>query len=325
LHVPVVHQIEHVFDVLFKNENAMTETLTFTVPEEQAGNRLDRFIGTMVSDISRTRIQTFIDSGQVFVNNRPARSGMKVSSGDIITLMDFSIVTASPLPQPESIPLQVVYEDSDLLVIDKPSGMVVHPAAGHSGGTLVNALLGYTDELDTTDPTRPGIVHRLDRDTSGLLMVARTDASMAKLGEMLRARNITKQYLALVEGIPESAQGAIDAPIGRDPRYRQKMAIVTRGGRESLTLFKVEKTFRNRALLRLTLVTGRTHQIRVHCTAIGHPVVGDLIYGRSNPPMPSRQFLHATYLAFNHPITGAPLSFTSPLPPDLADFLASIE
>jgi 23S rRNA pseudouridine1911/1915/1917 synthase len=297
----------------------------FTVTEHHAGMRLDRYIAAVSATVSRTRAQALIDDGGVTVNGRAAKASYPVEAGDVVRLPgNATPPNASALPLAEDIPLRIAYEDAFLLVVDKPAGMVVHPAPGHSGGTLVNALLGHT-HLGGADATRPGIVHRLDKDTSGLLIVAKDDATLVALGSAMRARAITKEYLALVEGNMDPPDGAIEAPIGRDPRQRQRMAIVTQGGRAARTLFRTEGRIGGRSLLRLTLVTGRTHQIRVHCAAVGHPVVGDPVYGRTQPPMPPRIFLHAARLAFVHPITGAALDFTSPLPAELAGFLAELE
>lgn len=297
----------------------------FTVTEHYAGMRLDRYIAGVAATVSRTRAQALIEAGTVMVNGQPSKASYTVVMDDVVQLPgNVSPPHAAPLPLAEDIPLHIVYEDPYLLVVDKAAGMVVHPAPGHSGGTLVNALLGHTLTLGGSDGARPGIVHRLDKDTSGLLIVAKDDATLVALGSEMRSRAITKEYLALVEGFFNPPDGAIEAPIGRDPRQRQRMAVVTQGGRAARTLFHTEERIGGRSLLRLTLVTGRTHQIRVHCAAVGHPVVGDPLYGRAQPPMPPRIFLHATRLAFAHPITGLVLDFTSPLPPDLADFLAQL-
>ncbi len=313
----------------------MTETTppapitTLIVADEYDGWRLDRFVAALAPQISRTRAQALIAAGHITLDGKPAKASQLVEAGDLVALPVSITIPSTALPAPEDIPLAIVYEDEHLIVVDKPAGMVVHPAAGHDHGTLVNALLGHTTALGG-EPARPGIVHRLDRDTSGLLIVAKDDATLLAIGEQMRARTITKVYLALVEGVLRQQEGAIEAPIGRDPRHRQRMAIVSQGGRAAKTLFVVERVVAggsgasDRTLVRATLVTGRTHQIRVHFAAIGHPVAGDLVYGRPQLPQPPRQFLHAHHLAFAHPITGAPLSFTSPLPPDLADFLAGL-
>jgi 23S rRNA pseudouridine1911/1915/1917 synthase len=302
---------------------------TLVVADEYDGWRLDRFVAAMAPQFSRTRIQALIAAGHITLDGKQIKASQVVESDDIVVLSGDAKFPVVALPAPENIPLAIVYEDEHLIVIDKPAGMVVHPAPGHDHGTLVNALLGHTTALGG-EPSRPGIVHRLDRDTSGLIIVAKDDATLLALGEQMRARAITKMYLALVEGVLQQQEGAIEAPIGRDPRHRQRMAVVSQGGRDAKTLFAVERVVAGRSgasgrtLVRATLVTGRTHQIRVHFAAIGHPVAGDLMYGRPHPPQPPRQFLHAHHLAFAHPITGTPLTFTSPLPADLADFLAGM-
>ncbi len=299
-----------------------------TLTASADGVRLDRFIVAGVPDLSRTRAQGLIATGAVTVNGRTVtKAGYALAAGDIVTLpLDVPRVDTESRPIAEAIPIHVVYEDSHLLVVEKPTGMVVHPSPGHAQGTLVNALLAHTDELAEAASTRPGILHRLDRDTSGLLLVAKDDATLAALGEQMRARTITKVYLALIEGALEPPNGSIEAPIGRDPRHRLRMAIVTNGGRAARTIFETEQRFPGRSLMRVTLVTGRTHQIRVHFAAIGHPVVGDALYGDiARQPQPPRLFLHATHLAFTHPVTDERLAFTSPLPPDLLGFITNRE
>ncbi len=294
------------------------------VTEAESGIRLDRLVAQLVPGMSRTRAQSAIEAGHVLVNAAPARVSAMAAVGDALTLPDDgALPVASPLPTAEAIALTIVYEDDFLLVVEKPAGMVVHPAPGHSGGTLVNALLAHIPLLATADMSRPGIVHRLDKDTSGLLIVAKDDATLTALGAMMQAHAITKEYLALVEGHMQPATGAIEAPIGRDPRHRQRMAILSQGGRAAFTYYATERLISGgRSFVRLRLVTGRTHQIRVHLAAVGHPVVGDPVYGRVQPPLPPRMFLHAAHLAFTHPITGQTLDLASPLPDDLAGFLA---
>jgi 23S rRNA pseudouridine1911/1915/1917 synthase len=242
-------------------------------------------------------------------------------------------VDSTPAPSaralvPENIPVPIIYEDEHLIVLDKPAGLVVHPAPGHATGTLVHALLGRLATTGTGgDATRPGIVHRLDKDTSGLLVVARDETTLAALAAQMKARRTVKRYLALVEGHMPVPEGAIEAPIGRDRRQRQRMALVSvpAGGREAVTRFRVLGEHRGRSLLEVQLETGRTHQIRVHLAAVGHPVVGDQTYGRPQPPQPARQFLHAAHLEFEHPVTGAWMTFDAPLPDDLAAFRAEWE
>jgi 23S rRNA pseudouridine1911/1915/1917 synthase len=223
--------------------------------------------------------------------------------------------------EPEAMDLDVVWEDAHLLVVDKPAGLVVHPGAGHATGTLVHGLLALEAE-GGEDPDRPGIVHRLDRDTSGLLVVARTDAAHRALQEAIRERRVTREYLALVRGRPRSRRGRIEAPIGRDRRDPTRMSLDTATPREAVTLFEVEELLPRHALLRVTLETGRTHQIRVHLAAVGLPVAGDPVYGVAGDLGLERQFLHAARLAFDHPVTGEPVDVRSPLPADLERALA---
>jgi len=298
-----------------------TSFRVITVTEDYDGLRLDRLVAAMAPEVSRTRAQALITAGRITLNGKPSKASQAVETDDLVTLPADIALPPLTLPEPEDIPLAIVYEDDHLLVVDKPAGMVVHPAPGHEHGTLVNALLGYTAALGGGTPMRPGIVHRLDKDTSGLILVAKDDPTQLALGLMMHEHTITKEYLALVEGILDPPSGAVEAPIGRDPRHRLRMAIVTQNGRYAKTLFTTERVMRGRSLVRATLVTGRTHQIRVHFAAIGHPVVGDVLYGHAQRPLPPRQFLHATHLALPHPITGVPLIFNSPLPPDIADFL----
>ena len=302
----------------------------FVVPETLAGQRLDRALAATMSGLSRTRVQSAIAAGRVLVDGRPAKASLPLEAGMTITLLPEPAAPAAGTNEaaPDLAPPQVIYEDDALLVIDKPAGLVVHPAPGHEHDTLVNALLAHVPELDTSAyPTRPGIVHRLDKDTSGLMVIAKTPQSHAALAEQMKAHETVKRYLALVEGQMSASEGVIEAPIGRDPRNRQRMAVVSlaAGGREARTRFRVLRQIRGRTYLELQLETGRTHQIRVHLAAIHHPVVGDTVYGRPQPPQPRRQFLHAAHLEFAHPTTGAMMAFDAPLPPDLATFLAEWE
>jgi len=315
----------------------MTPASMTTIPvgDDLVGERLDRALARLFPDVSRTRAQVAIKVGAVQVNGQPARASHLLEAGQRIEL-DASALTSATTPgspdaQPplaEAIPLRVVYEDDHLLVVDKPAGLVVHPAPGHATGTLVNALLAHLPGLEAGDDTsRPGIVHRLDKDTSGLIVIAKDAATHAALAEQMKEHSTVKRYLALVEGRMPAPEGVIDAPVGRDPRHRQRMALVSEinGGREARTRFKVLREARGRSLLELQLETGRTHQIRVHLASVGHPVVGDTVYGRAQLPLPPRQFLHATHLEFVHPSTGEWMIFEAPLPPDLAEFLAQYE
>ncbi len=289
--------------------------------------RLDRAIASSIGGLSRSRAQAAIEAGRVTVDGKSAKASHLLEAGTRIEII--------PEPNPravsgaavssESPSLRVVYEDPHMLVVDKPAGLVVHPAPGHAGGTLVDALLVHTPDIEGgDDPTRPGIVHRLDKDTSGLLVIAKDAAAHAALSAQMREHRMIKRYLALVEGQMPVSEGVIEAPIGRDLRHRQRMAVVSApsGGREARTRFKVLHVSKGRSLLELQLETGRTHQIRVHLAAVHHPVVGDAVYGRPQPPQPPRQFLHAAHLELAHPTTGEWMTFDSPLPDDLAAFLA---
>lgn len=293
---------------------------------EQVGMRLDRFLVSVLSDVSRTAGQQLIAEGAVLVNKRSAKAGYLLRLNDEVRLLRTGPAMISQDVRPQQLPLNIVYEDDDLLVIDKEAGMVVHPAAGHYDDTLVNALLARYPELRKFEgEMRPGIVHRLDKDTSGLLIVAKNLRTQAAMVEQMQRHQVEKRYLALVEGLVSLDQGSIDAPIGRDPRHRQQMTITAQEGREARTHFRVQHRYTHHTLLLLQLETGRTHQIRVHLKAIGHPIVGDPVYGSRNSQLQlplQRQFLHAYQLKFTHPTTGKALEFTAPLPDDLQKILA---
>ena len=305
---------------------------TVTLEAEGSGERLDVFVARRCPGLSRSLVQRLIREGRVTVGDRLTRAGQRLERGDRV------LVRMPPeepeAPRPEPIPLTILYEDADLLVVDKPAGLTVHPAAGLPAGqagvrrgTLAAALLAYRPELaGVGGPERPGIVHRLDRDTSGLLVVAKNEAARAALARQWKERQVEKGYLALVHGRLEPPQGVIDAPVGRDPRHRQRMAVVE-GGRAARTAYRVRRYLPARqagrdgySLVEVTPSTGRTHQIRVHFAALGHPLVGDRVYGRPSAVL-ARQFLHAHRLAFRHPVDGRPLEFESPLPEDLRQAL----
>jgi 23S rRNA pseudouridine1911/1915/1917 synthase len=286
--------------------------LELSVPPDAAGTRLDRFLSTPLG--SRAHAQALIDAGQVTVDGRSQPKRHVVRSGEIVVVDEPEIVPA-PDADADAAPYAVVHEDEWLLVVDKPAGVVVHPARGHRTGTLAQALAGRA--AGGEDPWRAGIVHRLDRDTSGLLVVAKSDEVHRALKALLAARKLRREYLALVDGHPSARTGTIDAPIGRDRRDRVRISIDTNAPREARTHFEIERLLPRSALLRVTLETGRTHQIRVHMAAIGHPVSGDPQYGTAGEYGLDRQFLHAARLAFDHPITGEALDVTSPLPDDL--------
>ncbi len=280
------------------------------VTPEDAGERLDVFLAGPVG--SRAAAQRLIDAGLVLVDGERRPKRHTVGAGERVLVQPAPAVEEPEVPDAT---FEVAYEDDHLLVVDKPPGVVVHPARGHSAGTLAQALAGRVAGGD--DPRRTGIVHRLDRDTSGLLVVARTEAAYEALKAMLRRREITREYLGLVEGRPAARSGTIDAPLGRDRRVRTRVSSDTDEPREAITHFETEQTFEGFTLLRVRLETGRTHQIRAHLQAIGHPVAGDPEYGRKGLLGLPRQFLHAERLAFPHPATGAEIEVRSPLPEDL--------
>ncbi|HYM25939.1 MAG TPA: RluA family pseudouridine synthase [Vicinamibacterales bacterium] len=308
--------------------------MTITVPEESEDIRLDRFLTSELPAHSRSQIQRLIEGGHVLVGGRAAKANQRVKPGQAITVDVPEPV--DPAPKPEALPLPIVYQDRDVIVVDKPAGMVVHPAAGHSSGTLVNALLHHVDDLSGIGgEKRPGIVHRLDRGTSGLLVVAKNDAAHDALSKQFQNREVEKEYIALVWG-EVMAGRRIDAPIGRDPVNRKKMSAATkaprdpnrvRRSREAVTRIVAAEHFgRVLTLATVAIHTGRTHQIRVHLSAIGHPVVGDPLYGGVHRRVPGdvravthldRPFLHAARLAFKHPQDGRRMEFESPLPDDL--------
>ena len=291
----------------------------------EGGQRIDRYLAQQRPDLSRSSVQKLIEDGMVTVGGRRVRSSYRLRIGDVIglTVPPPALLQA----QPEAILLVIVYEDDDMLVIDKPAGLVVHPAPGHTSGTVVNAVLAHAPEMLSLgqDAERPGIVHRLDKDTSGLLVVAKNEQALRFLASQFKERSTEKTYLALVHGHLSPTHGEIDAPIGRDPRYRQRMAVVA-GGREAQTGYHVLRYVGDYTLLEAMPHTGRTHQIRVHFASIGHPVAGDPVYGPRRPiPGLSRQFLHATRLRLRLPSTGEVREFCAPLPADLATALRGLE
>lgn len=320
---------EETCEVESKDAEQPTPGTHLSVTVQAGGDRLDRFIGDRFNDISRSYAATLIESGAVAVNGaQVTRAAHKLKPGDRVDI-------EKPRPEPsglqaEKIPLNVVYEDADMLVVDKPAGMVVHPAPGHSRGTLVNALLAHVPELelDMGDEARPGIVHRLDKDTSGLIVVAKNRRAHEILSRQIANRSMLKEYVAVVLGKPGAQAGIIDAPIARDPRDRQRMAVVA-NGRAARTHYTVEAVFRHYSLVRATLETGRTHQIRVHMASIGHPLLGDPVYGKRTLKDAAalgldRQFLHARKLGLTLPSTGEWREFESPLPEDLQHILSEL-
>ncbi len=287
------------------------------MPAEAAGERLDRFLASLPELGSRAAAERLIDGGGALVEGqRPAKSH-RLAGGERIEL-ELPEEPSSALVR-EDVPLRIAYEDEHLLVVDKPAGVVVHPAPGHASGTLVHGLAGLLGGGDA--PERPGIVHRLDRDTSGLLVVSRTEDAYRGLRNLVRRRELERRYKALVRGRPRSWRGRIEAPIGRDRREPTRVSLDTDTPRDAVTHFEVERLLDGHALLDVRLETGRTHQIRVHLAAIDLPVVGDRVYGVPEPEL-RRQFLHAWRLAFPHPLTGEPVEVESPLPPELQAALA---
>lgn len=300
----------------------MPDPLLLDVPPEAAGERLDSFLAGPLG--SRAKAQRLLDAGLVTVDGKALPKRHKVAAGERIAVAPEPHVEQEPAGDA---PYTIAYEDEHLLLVDKPAGVVVHPAPGHRSGTLSQALAGRTSGAAAggEDPGRAGIVHRLDRDTSGLLVVAKSEQAHRELKAMIEAREVRREYLALVEGTPPARTGTIDAPIGRDRRVRTKMSTETDDPRDARTHFTLERALPDSALLRVVLETGRTHQIRVHLLAIGFPVAGDPDYGRAGRFGLQRQFLHATRLAFTHPLTGEQVDVSSPLPPDLAAVLAQLE
>ena len=293
----------------------------YSLVADKAGVRLDKYATEKCPELTRTRVQKLIAEGYLTVNNHTAKAGLKLNLGDKVNII-IPPTTPSPL-LPEALPLNIVYEDNDLLLIDKPAGLTIHPAPGHYSHTLVNAILFYLPNLpDTGDSLRPGIVHRLDKDTSGLMVVAKNSTAQANLISQFKAHSVVKAYLVLVKGRLTPDSGIIEAPIGRDPRNRKRMAVVAEG-REARTEYQVIRYIDNYTLLEVRPETGRTHQIRVHLAAIGYPVVGDTTYGVKSTQV-SRQFIHACRLGFHLPSTGEYIEFTSDLPPDLEQALKDI-
>ena len=333
--------------------------ITISVPAESAGRRLDQFLTAHLDDISRARVQQLIAEGKALVNDSPAKSSQKLKAGDAIAIL------GDPLPPPlraiaQNIPLDVLYEDCDLAVVNKPAGMMVHAGAGatddaRNRGTLVNALLHRFAQLSAVGgETRPGIVHRLDKDTSGLIVVARNDAAHRNLARQFSGRAVKKRYIALVHGWPQRARGTVNAPISRDAVRRTRMTTRGFAGRAAVTHYEVreriDSAYGKLALLDVHIETGRTHQIRVHMASLGHPVVGDTLYGApgvlrpasarlqgarkpspasTSEPQPAclsldRNFLHAAAIEFAHPRTGKPMVFSTALPSELTSFLARL-
>lgn len=312
-------------------------TTTLIVTESHSGKRLDLFIQHHEAHISRNRIQTLLAEGLALVNGGAEKPGYKVKAGDRVTLD----LPERPMHEvlPENIPLTVVYEDDSLIVVNKPAGLVVHPAPGNYTGTLVNALLFHYGGLPSSPAAgqddaeagreRAGIVHRLDKDTSGVMVVARTPEALAALSAQFKQRVVRKNYLAVVAGVIKKGSGAIEAPIGRHVKERKKISVHTASPREAVTLFRVKERFRNATLVEVEIKTGRTHQIRVHMAHVGHPVLGDRTYGHAGDAkigelQIGRQMLHAESLSLLHPRTGHPMTFLAPPPPDMQQVIEAL-
>jgi len=293
----------------------------YQIGAEDAGARLDVFVASREEQLSRSYVQKLIEDGGITVNSTATRANYRLKAGD-------SVAVAAPAPvelkvNPEPIPLDIYYEDKDVIVVNKPRGMVVHPAEGNYTNTLVNALLYHCRDLSGINGVlRPGIVHRIDKDTSGLLMVAKNDLAHEHLADQLKEHTVRRGYLALAHGVLTSQRGIVDAPIGRDPRDRQKMAVTNSNSKPAVTHYRVLERSGNYTFLKLRLETGRTHQIRAHLTYIGHPLVGDSKYGPGKPHFDLEgQFLHAYLLGFIHPRSGEYLEFKAPLPAELTAIL----
>lgn len=310
---------------------ASLSAVVFVVPEDAEPQRLDRFLVSVLPDHSRSQIQKLIEDGHVTLVGRAAKANLLVRAGDQVSV---AIPDAAPSEaRAEDLPLEVLYQDADVAVLNKPAGMVVHPGAGHASGTLVNALLHHISDLSGIGgEIRPGIVHRLDRGTSGVMVVAKNDAAHQSLSQQFQEREVEKEYIALVWGEVQAGR-RIDSPIGRDPVHRQKMSARSRRARHAVT--RITRAFHlpGLTLCQVAIQTGRTHQIRVHLSAIGHPIVGDSLYGGVHRRVPGdiravqrleRPFLHAARLAFTHPRDGRRVEFTAPLPADLVEVLEAL-
>lgn len=295
--------------------------MLYRIAEQEAGTRLDQLLHRRLPDYSRSRIQDWIKSGRVLVNGRPARASSAVRAGD-----EIAVEPADPRPlhaEPEAIPLHVLYEDDDVVAIDKPAGMVVHAGAGNHTGTLVNALLHRFGALSGVGgPLRPGIVHRLDRFTSGVLLVAKNDAAHQRLAAQFSGRQVEKVYVALAQGVVKQETGRIDRPISRDPVRRTRMTARLGEGRAAWSEYRVLRRFPRATLLEVRIGTGRTHQIRAHLASIGHPVVGDTLYGAAGNSSLDRYFLHAHRIRFRRPSTDEEVEVVSPLAPELQEYLS---
>jgi 23S rRNA pseudouridine1911/1915/1917 synthase len=308
-----------------EEEEQADEIRELAVPANGTGKRIDAWVAGQLPDLSRTRIQAFIREGRVTLDGATVKPYLRTSTAGTVVVR---IPPAAPaIPQPQDIPLDIVFEDADVIVLNKPAGLVVHPAPGHPDGTLVNALLFHCKGglRGVGGVERPGIVHRLDKDTSGLMVAAKTEAGMDGLRKLFAEGGIHKEYLAWVHGAPPQKEGMEETLIGRHPFLRQRMAVVERNGKRAVTYWAVEERRGPITLVRCRIETGRTHQIRVHMQHLGCPVAGDAVYGkpeldRQMQPPPPRQLLHSERLTFTHPVTGAAMAFNAPLPPDFLPY-----
>jgi len=302
----------------------MEPTRQLLFPFGRSTERLDRFLAEQLPELSRSQLKILIDDGRVQLGGKPGKASLRLKGGESVT-----VIIPPPEPttaQPQDLPLTILYEDSRLIVVDKPAGLVVHPAAGHREGTLVNALLHHCRDLaGIGGELRPGIVHRLDKDTSGVMVVAKNDFAHKSLAEQIKAHSIRREYTALVHGVIKENLGTIDAPIGRSKLDRKKMAVI-KDGRPAISNYEVMRRFHNYTLVTVSLLTGRTHQIRVHFSHIKHAVVGDPLYGPAKKHFDlDSQALHAHRLRFNHPRNGEYMEFSSPVPPYFSAILAQLE
>ena len=297
-------------------------SIEFRIEEAIAGERIDKFLSDSLPDVSRSYIQKLIKDGQVTVNQKTVKSNYKLNAGDLLFMEEPEL--QEPDIEAEDIPLDILYEDSDLLIINKPKGMVVHPSAGHYSGTLVNALMYYCKEdlSGINGILRPGIVHRIDMDTTGSLLVCKNDFTHNHIAEQLKVHSITRVYHAIVHGVIKDDEGTINAPIGRHPIDRKKMSINHKNGKEAVTHYQVLKRFKNFTYIECRLETGRTHQIRVHMSSISHPLLGDAVYGPARCPYKLQgQTLHAKTIGIIHPRTGEYIEVNAPLPEYFSDLL----
>ncbi len=302
------------------------EEMTFIAEKEDVGSRIDSFLSENIDDLSRSSVQKLLESGHICVNGKNVKANYKLREKDVLFVQIPQAVEPEILP--ENIPLNIVYEDADVIVVNKPQGMVVHPAPGHNTGTLVNALLYHCkDELSGINgEKRPGIVHRIDKDTSGILVVAKNNEAHQSLALQLAEHSITRKYNAIVYNGFREDEGTVDEPIGRNPQDRKKMAVTQKHSRHAVTHYQVLKRMKNFTLIEAQLETGRTHQIRVHMTYIGHPLLGDTVYGKKKQPFSlNGQVLHARVLGFVHPRTGEYMEFEAPLPPYFEKLLIRLQ